>query len=379
MSFVSSCLLLIFDAKIVGRWLRLSKVSPKTGGSLRTETLDIEQPAALTTYLRQEGYLAADQAAEFRLLKGGVSNRAVWVKLPSGEQWVIKQALEKLRVPVDWFSDPVRIHREALGLRWLSRLGPVGTIPRLIFEDEARHVLAMEAAPLPHANWKQLLLAGEVDLEYVAQFGRLLGTIHAGAYQRRVELAPVFTDRSFFESLRLEPYYRYTAERMLSAQPFLHRLIQDTLSRPITLVHGDYSPKNILIHDGRLILLDHEVIHWGDPAFDLGFSLTHLLSKAHHLPAQRQALRQTAHHYWRVYQETINRPGWATDLEGYALRHTLACLLARVAGRSTLEYLSSEARTRQQQVTVTLMKQPPPTLADLIEQFVTKVQHEDDR
>jgi hypothetical protein len=64
-----------------------------------------------------------------RVLAGGISNRTVLVDRPEvGEAWVVKQALPKLRVVVDWFSDPERIHREALGLRWLEELAPSGTI-----------------------------------------------------------------------------------------------------------------------------------------------------------------------------------------------------------------------------------------------------------
>src|SRR5439155_6949025 len=132
-------------------------------------------------------------------------------------------------------------------------------------------------------------LAGRIDLDYVEQFAMILGTIHGRASESTVPLAQIFDDRSFFESLRVEPYYAYTAERVPDARAFLRALIDDTRARRFTLVHGDYSPKNILVHQGRLILLDHEVIHWGDGAFDVGFALTHLLSKANHLPAHRRA------------------------------------------------------------------------------------------
>jgi 5-methylthioribose kinase len=126
-------------------------------------------------------------------------------------------------------------------------------------------------------------------------------------------------------------------------------------------VHGDYSPKNVLVHNGRLILLDHEVIHWGDPAFDLGFSMTHLLSKAHHLTQHRAAFLNAAQHYWDVYDDASN--------ESRAVRHTLGCLLARVAGRSPLEYLNEDERVRQKGAVLKLMAAPPQKIRDLIEGF----------
>ena len=335
--------------------------------------MDIEQPGVLIAYLKDSQHIPAHEEPATRVLSGGVSNRTVLVERPAGESWVIKQALAKLRVPVDWFSSPERIQREALGLRWLAQLAPPETIPPLIFEDQAHHLLAMQAVPQPHANWKTLLLAGQLESEHVAQFGRLLATIHRRAYKRRETLASIFADCSFFESLRLEPYYSYTAGQTPAAAPFLQALIAETRACRLTLVHGDYSPKNILVYRDRLILLDHEVIHFGDPAFDLGFSLTHLLSKAHHLPHQREAFAAAAGHYWQVYRQTLGDLAWAGALEARAVRHTLACLLARVAGRSRLEYLSSEEKARQGEAVLALLPAPPATIAGLIAQFLTRL------
>ncbi len=340
-----------------------------------SDELDIERPVELLGYLRQTGRIGPDEAPRLRTLPGGVSNRAVLVERPSGEAWVIKQALAKLRVAVDWFSSPARIEREALGLRWLAQLAPPGTITPLVFEDRDRFILAMEAVPQPHDNWKTLLLAGRVNPDHAAQFGHLLGTVHRRAADDATIIAD-FDDRSFYDSLRLEPYYRYAAAHVPAAAPFIAALLDETWATRLTLVHGDYSPKNILVRRGRLILLDHEVAHYGDPAFDLGFGLTHLLSKAHHLPAQRVDLAAAAATFWREYTTALGEPPWRAGLEERAARHTLACLLARVAGRSPLEYLDAAERARQQAVVVELLQRPPTTVAGdggVIARFVALV------
>jgi 5-methylthioribose kinase len=141
------------------------------------------------------------------------------------------------------------------------------------------------------------------------------------------------------------------------------------LQTQLALVHGDYSPKNVLIHDGRLFLVDHEVIHFGDPAFDVGFSLTHLLSKAHHLVHQRALFISAASVYVNRYLESQQDVPWRPALEQRAIRHTLACLLARVAGRSPLEYLTLQQRIVQTTVVLDLIADPPQTLAGLIADF----------
>lgn len=331
--------------------------------------LDIEQHDDLRRYLGETGRLEPGEEPRCTTLAGGVSNRTVLVKRANGTAWVIKQALERLRVKDEWLADPRRVHREALGLRWLARLAPPGHLPAFVFEDEDQHLLAMEAVPQPHANWKTVLLAGGLDPAHARAFGTLLGTIHRRGHDRAVETRPVFADRSFFETLRLDPYYRVAAARQPAAAPFYERLIADTLAVRLTVVHGDYSPKNVLVHAGRLILLDHEVIHFGDPAFDLGFALTHLLSKAHHLAAQRGGFLEAAGAFWTSYREASGELTATPDLESRAVRHTLGCLLARVDGRSPLEYLIEPERVRQRAVVLRLIGDPPVRLPPLIAAF----------
>ena len=291
------------------------------------------------------------------------------------EDWVLKQALRKLRVQVDWFSAPERIQREAAGLRSLAHIIPAN-VPELLFEDPRQHILAMTAIPQPHQNWKSALLDGHINVKHAKSFGRLLAQIHNAAEQYP-ELDHEFADRRFFEELRLEPYYGFTATQVPAARPFLLRLIDDTRARRHALVHGDYSPKNVLIHDDQLILLDFEVIHFGDPAFDIGFSLTHFLSKAHHLPAHRDAFLGMAREYWQSYLHELSAP-LCDIVKPYAVPHTLACMLARVAGRSPLEYLDQRQRERQKKILLVLLLENIAELPQLIDAFAAQLASNDD-
>lgn len=326
--------------------------------------INIENPDQLIAYLHERGYVQPDERVTVRSLSGGVSSATVYVERAAGD-WVLKQSLAKLRVAVDWFSDPMRIHCEAAALRWLAELAP-GRVPGFVFEDFDDHILAMEAVPQPHANWKQMLLHGQLVDDHVAQFGWLLGTIHRGAAERLDAVARDLAGCDHFDALRREAYYRYTAAQVPAAADFIHRLIDDTLDLAITFTHGDYSPKNVLVHHDRLILLDHEVAHIGDPAFDIGFSTTHLLSKANHLPDHRDHFLAGAGRYWESYLAQLGDVPWRAGVEARAPRHTLACLLARIDGRSPLEYLSPQARERQRAIVIDLMRTAPATMPDLI-------------
>ncbi len=333
--------------------------------------LDIEQPGQLASFLERNGLITRGEAIRSQVLAGGVSNRTVFVERPNGNAWVLKQALAQLRVQEEWFSDPSRIHREAAGMRCLGELLPPGNVPAFLFEDEVRHVVGMSAVPQPHRNWKSMLLEGNLQDGHVVQFGELLGIIHRRGSEPDRNLDKAFADRSYFESLRLEPYYLFTAGKVHQAGLFFNNLVAGTRQYRLTLVHGDYSPKNILVYNDQLVLLDHEVIHFGDPAFDLGFSLTHLLSKAHHLESKRLAFAQAAELFWHTYIRQLGQVAWLEGLEERAVRHTLGCLLARVAGRSPLEYLSMMERHHQQEYVLTLLDPLPTHIPVLIERFVS--------
>lgn len=337
-------------------------------------SLDIEDRAACERYLIAAGHASAGDVAEHKILAGGVSGRTVLVAFTDGRRWVLKQALAKLRVAADWFSDPNRIHREALGMRVLSELAPPGSIPKLIFDDETHHVIAMEAVPEPHENWKAMLMDGRAQAINFSEFGQLLAAIHGGSYVFRQEYEAQFADRSFFEALRIEPYYEYSARQDHRARDFLAELIRDTRAQRLCLVHGDYSPKNILIYNNRLVLLDHEVIHWGDPAFDVGFAMSHLLVKTRFSEFIRYHLENNFLDDYELSDELNNASCLKTDeYRQRCMRHTLGCLLARAIGRSPLEYLNSEARRRQGEVTVALIRDLPSDMPELIERFTKAI------
>jgi 5-methylthioribose kinase len=337
-------------------------------------SVDIEDTDQLLNYLRANQRIGPQEKPIVRQLKGGVSNKTVSLLRPEGSAWVLKQALAKLRVKSDWFSDPKRIRIEADALRFLPSIAPPGTITPLVFEDAEENILAMEAVPEPHENWKERLLSGKIELPLIREFGRMLGLIHQRSYSKCSELRAKFWDRTFFRTLRLEPYYQYSATVIPAAKPFLTPLVADTLSRQETFVHGDFSPKNILIYQHRLVLLDHEVAHFGDPAFDIGFSLTHLLSKAHHLPKSRFVLIDAALHYWETYFELVRELPWSTGLEHRATKHTIACLLARAVGRSPLEYLNESERDRQTRAALNLIEACPASLSQLVELFIRGIE-----
>jgi hypothetical protein len=324
--------------------------------------LDLASPAALPWLAERLGI----EPTSLRLtpLGGGVSNHVLLAEAP-GLRCVVKQALERLRVAEEWLCTPTRIHREAAALRVLRPLLPKGAVPQLIFEDFDHHVIAMEAAPAGALPWKDRLLAGEISSITALRTGALHGAWlrHDARSRWREE----FGELAVFNDLRLDPYYRSTAKHHPDLADRFEALIHMCVSRRISLTHGDLSPKNILVDGERVILIDFEVIHLGDPAFDAAFLTNHLFIKAFHAPAHAPAFAAVARAYWTGLLDAAG-PGWDW-LPAAAMEHLGGLLLARIDGKSPVEYLDEPTRVRIRRVARDLLRNPAPSAEVLFQQY----------
>jgi 5-methylthioribose kinase len=208
-------------------------------------------------------------------LTGGVSSD-IWRIDTARGPVCAKRALPRLRVAADWRAPIERNRYEA---RWMQVAGEAvpGCAPKVLGQHPALGVLVMEyLPPADHVLWKQALRDGQVDTATARDVGRTVARIHACS-ATRPELAERFDTDAIFFDIRLEPYLLATARRHPRAAPMLERLVAQTQSNARALVHGDVSPKNILVGPRGPVLLDAECAWWGDPAFDLAFCLNHLL------------------------------------------------------------------------------------------------------
>jgi aminoglycoside phosphotransferase (APT) family kinase protein len=290
-------------------------------------------------YLRQRGWLSGDPA-HAEELAGGVSNLVLRV-LQGERRIVVKQSRSQLRTRDAWFSDLERIHREEDVMRLLAPLLPAGAVPRVLFADRERFVLGMEHAPEPSRSWKQMLLAGEVDAAVGERAGRILGAIHEATARRRDELHGLL-DREVFVQLRVEPFYRRIQERRPEVAGLVTTLIDEMMTAREALCHGDFSPKNLLVHEGGLTLVDYETGHLGEPAMDLGFFFSHLLLKRIRAGNDGR-IDDVVRAAWRGYAAEVQYTPAACVLRR-GMRHLGACMLARIDGTSPVDYLPGEAQ-----------------------------------
>jgi len=329
-------------------------------------------PDNTADYLRETGAIPPAARASVRELAGGVSNVVLRVDVEGGGSFVVKQCRERLRVAVEWRARLDRIWAERAALGVLNDLLPPGASPAVLFEDRAEYLFAMTCAPDDSETWKARLMRGEADPGVAARLGTLLATIHADA-PAHPALGSTLADASLFEELRVDPYYRTTAAAHPDLAPRFAALIEDMKNLPVdrrTLVLGDFSPKNILAHAEGLLLLDFECAHAGDPAFDLGFFLSHLALKRIHgvLGPDGTTWRALTEGFLTAYQDRLgDRLGPPSELVPRAIEHAAACVLARVDGKSPVEYLDERGRAVARRSALALFAARPPTWGGMIE------------
>lgn len=296
--------------------------------------LDVNNIDLLSRYLCDHGFAGDPSQLTITPLSGGVSNTVIKVYSPRGV-FVLKQALRKLKVKAEWISDLERIHVEKQVLRFLARVIP-GYTPALIFEDDGNYVFMMESAPEQASNWKQLLMKGELKTSVAGMCGQFLGLVHQ-VTGGSVEARQLFSEKKYFRQLRVEPFFEYLKPMHPALEDVLEQHIEKTWARRDCLVFGDYSPKNILVWEQRIMPIDFEVAHMGDASFDIGFITCHLLLKSLHFPERMDDFHALAAAVLDGYFGA--RPVDRTVVEAEAVMQLAFLMLARVDGKSPVEYI----------------------------------------
>ena len=321
------------------------------------ETGDLIEP------LRRVGLLKAGERARLTPLTGGVSSDISLVE--AGERrFCVKRALPRLKVAALWEAPIKRNAAEAAYMRAVARWLP-HAVPRVLGEDAKAGWFAMGyLAPEDHPLWKTQLLAGIVEVDFAATVGRDLAIIHARSAADPT-IPAAFANDDTFEAIRIEPYLRATGRAHLKLASRFDALALTTLATKRALVHGGISPKNILKGRDGPVFLDAECAWFGDPAFDLAFCLNHLLLKGAREGAERARYNSGFLALARAYLAGVDWES-ADDLEARAGALLPALFLARIDGKSPVEYLTRESeRAAVRRCAEPLVADPPPRLKDV--------------
>ncbi|MGE3933165.1 MAG: phosphotransferase family protein [Rhodospirillaceae bacterium] len=305
--------------------------------------------------------IAADEAPRFTALTGGVSSD-IWRVDRRDGPICIKRALAKLRVARDWQAPVERGRYEVAYFETVAGIAP-RAVPALLGVDPARQLFAMAYLdPARYRLWKAELRDGRADAAFAAAVGAVLAKIHA-ATAGRAEIAAAFPTDAIFHAIRLEPYLETTAALHPALAERILAVAHDTAATRRALVHGDVSPKNILVGPDGPVFLDAECAWYGDPAFDLAFCLNHMLLKCLWVPRAAAGFLACFDALAGAYLDGVDwEPRAAIDARVAAL---LPCLfLARVDGKSPVEYLTEDAdKERVRRAARPLILTPPPGVA----------------
>ncbi|WP_104523459.1 phosphotransferase family protein [Blastococcus atacamensis] len=315
--------------------------------------------AALTAHLVARGLTTSPAGVEIHPLAGGVSNDVVAVRAP-GLDAVVKQALSRLRVAEEWLADPARLDTEGRALRLAGRIAP-GSAPEVF--DLADGYLVIERAPDGWVPWKQQLLEGTAAPAVAARLGTVLGA-YQGATAGSDDVFREFDDVTAFGQLRVDPFHRTVAARHPDLAEAIGQTVDVMAASRVCLVHGDYTPKNVLVDpDGEgLWVIDWEVAHVGDPTFDPAWTIGHLLLKTVHRPPSAADYAVAGQAFLTAFTESLD--GAVPIDPAQLVRQTGCLLLARVDGKSPADYLTADERPRVRDLARRLLLDPPATITD---------------
>jgi len=311
-------------------------------------------------YLTKRGLLSGNAIVE--VLTGGVS--CVVLAVASNQrEIVVKQALPELKTKAKWVADQRRAIVEADAMRVYQSITP-DSVPELLDCDEANFTLTMSRLPNTCTNWKQDMLEGRIHPEMGEKLGKILAQWH-NETAVNAAIKAKFMEGELFEQLRVSPFYRAVADKNPNLLQVINSLIKEITTEKIALVHGDFSPKNILATpDHSPIVLDFEVAHTGNPVFDLGFICAHLLCKTIRTNngAEKDALIATATNFLNGYRQSCN-----LAIADSLPQHVALIALARVDGVSPVNYLDESAKRELVAITKSALLDSTMTFEKLFE------------
>lgn len=316
--------------------------------------------SSLIDDLRKAGIPINDHAV-VEPLAGGVSCD-VWLVDTQIGKLVAKRPLEKLRVAASWHAPVERGESE---VRWLKRARMIDpAMAPEVCAELSGHGFAMRFisdAPV----WKDELAAGRVDPQFAGLVGSRIAQVHAATAQNADDRA-AFANQAMFHALRVDPFLLHVARRDAELEDELRDQANALETRKTALVHGDVSPKNILVTSNGPVFIDAECAVYGDPAFDLAFCITHLLLKTVWLDDPR--IQEAAHRMVAAYCDRID---WE-PVEPFNLRagrYTASLLLARIEGKSPAPYLTAPKHIRIVREQARVLLKTPSAITQLVEHW----------
>ncbi len=333
--------------------------------------IDIADKPQLEQYLKDKNLISDAKGYSITYCAGGVSGTVAFVT--AGEKpMIIKQALAQLKVKETWLCDPNRMNIEQLSNQIYHKYVP-SSVPEVYFYDEENYVYGREAAPENCTMWKSDLLSGLLDFQIAKQVIEALAIVH-NKCSRDVEVAKAFDAKEVFYNLRISPYIEFTVGKYPELAEYAKPITKELMESKLTLVHGDFSPKNILVLDRKIFILDFEVAHYGHPSFDIAFFANHFLLKAIKHKQFSKAYLNMLGYMLKMYFEMIDFMD-VKALEVSFIKLLALMQLARIDGKSPAEYITEESdKQLVREIAFTIIKERPTQYQQVLKYVETLIE-----
>jgi 5-methylthioribose kinase len=317
--------------------------------------------ATLPEYLVRAGVLEDARGVVVTPAGDGNINWVRRVRSADGSSLIVKQARAALERFPEYRVSSERMLFEARYFEIVRARVPAqaGVLPRIVCFDKAARVLVME--DLGEAKRLDVRLAeNSAEPATLEALGAFLGAVHratraeaesleglfANDEMRRLHGEHIFSLPFQPNEFPIEPRLRTLADDVL-ARPGLRARIAELRARYYgkgeALVHGDVQPGNVLLQGEQPRLVDAEIAHVGDPAFDLGQAFAHVhLHRAHARDVIPLAACEAA--LLAGYARTA---GESREIAARARAYAGVEILRRAIGAARLTVLGTTARAER--------------------------------
>ena len=278
-----------------------------------------------------------EKIIQYKKLTGGVSSEVYHVKTIKNN-YCIKRSLKRLLVKKKWIVNTNRIKFEYLWLKHCQNILKRNIPNTYEFNNKKKYIVMEYLKTSQYKTLKQLYFNKIININTIRSISKHLYKIHSNSSNYKTKKTFEGNYKNFYD-LRLDPYFNEVGRVYPKYKGYIKKINESYIKHSNTLVHGDFSPKNILVGKNKIIYLDAECCNFGDPVFDLVFFTNHLLIKSIFFKDKSQEFIKLYISFYKEYLSNLSTKNFNSYIDRI-IKMTPIMLLSRVDGKSPVEYIN---------------------------------------
>lgn len=235
---------------------------------------------------------------------GGFANFVFRIGTENGE-FFLKHRAPYIKARPELLRPRERLLHEIEAVKILYHILPLGTSPKLVYEDPENFTFMTES--LFRGNGRLLdeyIKEGVYPIDIALILGKLIGQLHTKTYNSEISIREPSEELRFYEQQYDILFYSVSFPSSIARTVCLEE-INKVKSRGKAIVIGDLSPKNIVTSDGNVALFDFDAVHMGDPATDLAYLFGHIFLSSF-VNGRVTEAREFIHNFIAGYEEKVD-------------------------------------------------------------------------